>query len=146
MPTGAKLIGGIAFAFLAYFISDLIKPQFPEGTQFGWFSPLNAIVGWLMGWTIMGKGAGETYRKTFGYGLTTLVAITFWCLLVWAGYEMLQNSIRLRYDGPIEALQDMAQIFVEYAQTAGVNGVVWPAVIGALFAAWLTHFFARRSS
>ena len=108
MPTGAKLIGGIAFAFLAYFVSDLIKPLLPEGTQVGWFSPLNAIIGWLMGWTIMGKGAGDSYRKTFGYGLTTLVATAFWCILVWAGYEMLQNSIRLRYDGPIEALQAMA--------------------------------------
>jgi hypothetical protein len=146
MPTGAKLIGGIAFAFLAYFISDLVKPQLPEGTQVSWLSPLNGFIGLLMGWKIMGRGAGKTYRQTFGYGLTTLVATTFWSLLVWSGYAMLQNSIRLRYDGPIEALQDMAQISVDYAKVAGVQEVILPAVVGALFAAWITHFFAKSST
>ncbi len=146
MPTGAKLVGALAFAALAFFISDLIKPLFPEGTQFGWFSPLNAFIGAVMGWRIMGNGVGESYRRTFGYGLTTLAATAFWSLLVWAGHEMLKNSMRLRYDGPVEALQEMAQIFVDYARTAGVGQVIWPAVIGALFAAWLTHFLATRTS
>ena len=27
-----------------------------------------------MGWTILGKGAGRTYRQAYGYGLTTLAA------------------------------------------------------------------------
>ena len=144
MPTGAKLIGALAFAALAYFISDLIKPLLPEGTQLGWFSPLNAFIGAMMGWRIMGKGAGVSYRQTFGYGLTTLFATTFWCLLVWAGHEMLKNSMRLRYDGPMEALQEMAQMFFENASIAAVNEVIWPGVVGALFAAWLTHFFAKQ--
>lgn len=146
MPTGAKLVGALAFAALAYFISDLIKPLLPEGTQLGRFSPLNALIGAAMGWKIMGKGAGESYQRTFGYGLTTLAATAFWCLLVWAGYEMLQNSLRMRYDGPVEALQEMAQLFVDYAKLAAVSQVVWPAIIGALFAAWLTHFFVTRPS
>lgn len=143
MPTGAKLIGAIAFAALAYFVSDLIKPLLPEGSRMGLLSPLNALVGCVMGWTIMGKGAGISYRQTFGYGLTTLIATAFWCLLVWAGYEMLKRSLRLYYDGPVEALQEMAQLFVEYAQLTAVNEVVWPGIVGALFAAWLTHFFAK---
>ena len=146
MPTGAKLIAGLAFAALAFFITDLIKPLLPEGSRLTWFSPLNAFVGFLMGWTIMGKGAGKTYRQAFGYGLTTLFATAFWCLLVWSGYEMLQRSLRLYYDGPVEALQEMAQLFVDYAKLAAVNEVLWPAIIGALFVAWLTEFFARRSS
>lgn len=146
MPTGAKLVGALAFAALAFFISDLIKPLFPEGTRFGWFSPLNALIGAVMGWRIMGKGAGDTYRRTFGFGLTTLAATAFWSLLVWSGNEMLKNSMRLRYDGPVEALQEMAQIFVDYARVAAVSQVVWPAIIGALFAAWLTHFFTTRGS
>lgn len=145
MPTGAKLVAALAFAALAFFLSDLIKPLYPEGTQFGWFSPLNAAIGAVMGWRIMGTGAGDTYRRTFGYGLTTLAATVFWCLLIWSGHEMLINSTRLRYDGPVEALQEMAQIYVDHARTAGVSQVIWPALIGALFAGWLTHFFASRT-
>ena len=146
MPTGGKLIAALAFAALAFFISGLIIPLLPEGTQVGKFGPINALIGAAMGWTIMGKGAGNKLRQSLGYGLTTLAAITFWALIVWAGYEMLQNSIRLRYDGPVEALQDMAQLAIDYAKIAAVQTVVLPAVVGAIFMAWLTDFFARRWS
>ncbi len=94
----------------------------------------------------MGKGAGNSLRQSFGYGLTTLAATIFWALVVWAGYEMLQNSVKLRYDGPIEALQDMAQLAIDYAKLVAVQAVVLPAVIGAIFMAWVTDFFARRWS
>lgn len=146
MPTGGKLIGAIAFAALAYFITDLIKPLLPEGSRMGWFSQVNAVIGMAMGWTIMGKGAGKTYRQAFGYGFTTLAAIVFWALLFWSGYEMIQRSTKLYYDGPVDALQEMAQLFLEYGYLAAVRGVIWPAIVGTVFAAWLAEFFARRWS
>ncbi len=148
MPTGGKLIAAIAFAALAYFISDLIKPLLvdTEGTRVGMLSPINALVGAAMGWTVMGNGAGKTYRQAFGFGLTTLAAIVFWCLLVWAGYKMLLRSIAQRYDGPVHALQGMAELFLDYGRMVAVSEVVIPAIIGALFMAWLTEFFARRWS
>ena len=148
MPTAAKLIGAIAFAGLAYFLGDLIKPLLveSEGTRVRWFSPVNALVGLAMGWTIMGKGAGKTYRQAFGFGLTTLAATVFWCLIVWSGYKMVLRSIAKRYDGPTHALQGMAELFLDYGKLAAVDEVVIPAIVGALFAAWLTEFFARRWS
>ena len=146
MPTGGKLVGAICFAILAYFISDLIKPLLPEGTAVGWFSPVNAVIGMMMGWSIMGRGAGETYRQAFGYGFTTLAGIVFWGLVAWSGYEMLKRSMRLYYDGPVEALQEMAALFVEYGRLAAVQEVIIPAVVGTIFFAWLTEYFARRWS
>ena len=148
MPTGGKLIALIAFAALAYFISDLIKPLLvdTEGTRVGMLSPINALVGAAMGWTIMGKGAGKTYRQAFGYGLTTLAATVFWCLIVWSGYKMLVRSVAQRYDGPVHALQGMAELFLDYGKMAAVNEVIIPAIVGAIFMAWLTEFFARRWS
>lgn len=146
MPTAGKLIGAIVFAALAYFITDLIKPLLPEGSRMGWFSQVNALVGLAMGWTIMGRGAGKTYRQSLGFGLTTLAATVFWCLVVWSGYEMLRRSMRMYYDGPVEALQEMAQLMIDYAKLAAVNEVIIPAIVGALFVSWLTEFFARRWS
>ena len=107
MPTAAKLIGALSFAALAWFVSDLIKPLLPEGTQVGLLSPVNAFFGLLMGWRILGARAGEGIVSSVGYGLTAAVATVFWGLLAWAGYEMIVRSTRLYYDGPIEALQDM---------------------------------------
>lgn len=144
MPTGAKLIGALTFAALAYFLSDLIKPLLPEGTPVGRLSEINAIVGFMMGWKVMGKGAGTTYRQSFGYGFTTMAAIFFWCLLVWSGHEMIKRSMKLYYDGPMEALQEMGQLYVDYAKTAAVQEVLIPAAIGVVFVSWLTEYFARR--
>lgn len=148
MPTGGKLIGAIVFAALAYFISDLIKPLLveTEGTRLGWFSPVNAFIGAIMGWRIMGKGAGNTYRQSFGYGLTTLAAIVFWCLFAWSGYKMILRSMAQRYDGAMHALKGMAEMFLDYGKMAAVGEVILPALIGALFVSWLTEFFARRWS
>ena len=146
MPTGAKLIGALTFAALAYFLSDLIKPLLPEGTNVSRLSEINALVGLMMGWTVMGKGAGHTYRQSLGYGLTTLAATVFWSLLIWSGHEMLQRSIKMYYDGPVEALQEMAQLYVDYARLAAVQEVLLPALVGAIFVSWLTEYFARRWS
>ena len=146
MPTAGKLIAAIAFAALAYFVTDLIKPLLPEGSRVGLFSEGNALIGLLVGWRFMGKGAGKTYRQSLGYGLTSLALIIFWCLMLWSGYEMLRRSTRLYYDGPVEALQDMAFQFLEYGKLAMVQDVVLPAIVGAIFCAWLTEYFARRWS
>ena len=146
MPTGGKLVGAIMFALLAYWLSDLVKPLMSEGAQVGMFSPVNALIGLIMGWTLMGRGAGQSYRTSFGYGLTTLVATAFWSLVFWAGYEMIVRSTRLRYDGPIEAIQDMAEIALEYVWMVAIPELLWPALVGGLFVSWLTEFFARRWS
>jgi len=146
MPTGGKLVAAIAFAALAYFITDLVKPLLPEGSRIGWFSPVNAVIGMVMGWTIMGKGAGNTYRQSVGYGLTTVAATVFWALMCWSGYEMIRRSMRLYYDGPVEAMQEMAQLFLDYGKLAAVHEVIWPVLVGGIFVSWLTEFFARRWS
>lgn len=148
MLTGGKFVAAITFGMLAYFVSDLIKPLLidTEGTRVGLLSPINGLIGFVMGWKVMGRGAGHTYRQAFGYGLTTLAATAFWCLLVWAGYKMLMRSIAKRYDGPVHALQSMAEMFLDFAYRVAANEVIIPAVIGALFMAWVTEFFARRWS
>ena len=146
MPTGGKLIAAIAFAALAYFLSDLVKPLLAdtEGTRVGMLSPVNAFIGWLMGWTIMGKGAGRTYYQSAGYAFTTLAATVFWCLLFWSGHKMLGASMNLRYDGPSEALQQMGVMFFEYLAIIAERSILITAAVGTLFVAWLTEFFARR--
>ncbi|MCU0856746.1 MAG: TrgA family protein [Rhodobacteraceae bacterium] len=145
MPTAGKLIGAILFAALAYFVSDLVKPLLPEGTQVGLMSPINAFFGLVMGWRIMGRGAGNGYVSAMGYGLTTMVATVFWCLLLWGGYEMTRRAMRLYYDGPVEALQEMTILMADYARTAVTDPtVVGAAIAGSLFAAAVTEFFARR--
>ncbi len=146
MPTGGKLVGAILFAVLAWFVSDLVKPLLPEGTPTGMLSPINAFIGLLMGWNLMGKGAGKTYRQSIGYGLTTVAATTFWALLLWGGLKMYDRAVKLWFDGPMQALQKMAEFMLEYALLMNDNQVLGTMIVGGIFGGLLTEFFARRWS
>jgi hypothetical protein len=144
MPTASKLIAALLFGALAFFVSDLIKPLLEEGTQVGWFSLVNPIVGAVMGWRISGARAGYSMRASLGYGITTVAATVFWCLFIWAGYLMVEASMRLRYDGPMDALQDMGAMMIEFAGTMATPTVLGSLLVGALFFGWLTEQVSRR--
>jgi hypothetical protein len=144
MPTAPKLIAALLFGALAFFVSDLIKPLLEEGTQVGLFSLVNTLVGVLMGWRISGARAGYSMQASLGYGITTVAATVFWCLFIWAGYLMVEASTRLRYDGPMEALQDMGAMMIEFARTMATPTVIGSLLVGALFFGWLTEQVSRR--
>lgn len=144
MPTASKLVAALLFGALAFFVSDLVKPLLEEGTQVGLFSLVNTLVGVLMGWRISGARVGYSMQASLGYGITTVAATVFWCLFIWAGYLMVESSMRLRYDGPMEALQDMGAMMIEFAQTMATPTVIGSLVIGGLFFGWLTEQVSRR--
>lgn len=144
MPTASKLVAALLFGALAFFVSDLIKPLLEEGTQTGLFSLVNTLVGVLMGWRISGARVGYSMRASLGYGITTVAATVFWCLFIWAGYLMVEASMRLRYDGPMEALQDMGAMMIEFAQTMATPTVIGSLIVGGLFFGWLTEQVSRR--
>jgi len=146
MPTAPKLMAAILFAALTWFVSDLVKPSLPDGTQMGLLSPINTVIGAFFGWRVMGARAGHSVKASLGYGLTTVAIIVFWCLLVWSAYLMTIQSTRLRYDGPIEALQDMFAMMVQFGQTILTAEIVGSLVVGALVFGWLTEQVARRYS
>jgi len=144
MPTAPKLIATLLFGTLAFYVSDLVKPLLPPGTQFGYFSIVNLLVGALMGWRISGTRAGHSVRASLGYGLTTAAVTVFWCLLIWSGYLMVEASMRLRYDGPFEALQAMGGMMIEFTRTMATGPILGSLLVGSLFFGWLTEQVARR--
>ena len=81
-----------------------------------------------------------------GYGLTAVVATVFWSVLTWAGYEMIKRSMRMYYDGPVEALQEMAGFMVEYTKLIATQEIIGTLVVGGLLVGWATEAAARRWS
>lgn len=141
-----KLIAGIFFAILGYFCADQVRTVLPEGQQIGWLYPIMALIGAYAGWFMSGQRSGDGVYAGLGYGLTSSALIVFWGVLVFSGYKMLQNSIQRRYDGPMDALQDMVTIGAGYIQMIAVAEVIWPLVVGGVFGGWLTEWVARRWS
>lgn len=147
MPTAGKLIGAVLFAALAYYVSEQIKLNLPsEGAGARMFSQVNALFGAVMGWRIMGRNAGQGFVAATGFGLTTIFAITFWCILIWSAYEMIRRAVRGRFDGPVEALFGMANLMVEYSTLIVTPAVVGSAVIGSFVCAMVTEYFSHRWS
>ena len=146
MPTAAKLVAAICLAALGWVVADLIKPMLPEGTQVGLFSPITAGWGLVVGWTFAGKRLGDGTGTPIGIGIAAVVSQVFWVVLSFAGYEMIRLSTRLRYDGPVEALQDMFQIGIEYLWLAATPQVIGTVLVGGVVAGVVTGFAARRWS
>lgn len=144
MPTVPKVIAALFFAALGYFCGDLVKPLLPEGTRTGMLNETLAAIGFAMGWVMSGARAGDGIRAGFGYGLTTAALLTFWGIFFFAGYEALQMSLNRRFHGPIEAIQGMVEIGLEYAVLIATPSIIGSLVLGGLFGGWLTEWSAKR--
>ncbi|MEO1238270.1 MAG: TrgA family protein [Pseudomonadota bacterium] len=144
MPTGAKIIAALSFAALCWLVSGLIPPLLPEGTPTPYLQPVNAFVGFVMGWRILGGNAGRGIVQSIGHASTATVASIFWCLLIWSGELMLTRSMRLLYNGPIEALQDMAVEAIEYIKLIATPEILIALLVGTFVTAFLTEGAAKR--
>jgi hypothetical protein len=145
MPTAAKLFGAIAFTFVAFLAAEVLKPAFPEGMSFGYFSAICAAIGLLCGWMVMGANAGRGGTKAVGTGLRTSVTIVFWAMLGFAIREMLIRSTDRRYNGVTEAVVGTFEIIIEYARTlvSSPSALIVLAVGGAL-GGLLSNWAAER--
>lgn len=147
MPTAAKLLAALGFALVAFFASELYKPLLPEGTQVGMMSPLNTLIGAFCGWFVMGRLAGRGNVAAVGSGIRTVVVILFYVLVLWSGVEMLDRSVSLHYEGPVEALTAMMDLIAEYVllmiSTPDVPIVL---LVGGVLAALLAEWGSERWS
>lgn len=144
MPTAAKLFAAVAFAAVAFFAAEAIKPLMPEGTQFGLFSPICALVGALCGWIVMGPLAGRGYYAAAGSGLRTSITVVFWCLVIFALEEMVQESMRLRYDGPMDALVGAFEIAARHVKTMAAVDVLGILLVGGILAGVFAEWGSKR--
>ena len=144
MPTAAKAIAALCLAALGYLSSELVKTLLPEITNFGRFSEFNALLGLLIGWVVVGRRAGRGTKDAVANGLTGVVALIFWSLFLFSGYEMIQLSLDRRFDGPIEAFAAIFEIGIEYGSILVNPMMIIVFLMGALITGYLSEFVARR--
>lgn len=146
-PTAAKLTAGLMFAGLAFFVSGLVIPNIPYGDSIPvTFGLTNAAVGFVLGWRVMGRRAGDGYGFAVAYGVTAAVAVLFWVLLGWAGHEMIERSLDLYYDDPVEALEEMVRLMLDFAAYLPGNGVLPALAVGAVFCGLVTEWVALKTA
>lgn len=144
MPTAAKLAASVLFALVAALGAQAVKPQFSPGTQFGNFVWICAGIGVLVGWRVMGPRVGRGLATAAGSGIATSFVVVFWCLFVFATNEMVQRSIKGRYDGPFDAVIKGFGIAAEYAVILVHPTVLGIVLIGGMASGMAVEWVSRR--
>lgn len=114
MPTAAKMIAAIILAIIGYMTAEATRPLLPDGMATGWLNRVVIVIPAICGWRVIGRMVGRGYNVAFSMGLYAVTVSVFFVLLTFAIAEMLSRSMRKLYDGPMEAIVRMFEIFVEY--------------------------------
>ena len=144
MPTAGRLAGGVIFGLFGWYFAGLTIPFFPEARPPDWWTPTVVLVGLYLGWKVCGNRAGRGYNTAIGVGLTTGAAIGFSLLFILGSVQMVKNSMRLRYDGPTEAVVDTFRLMMEFAEEFYSIELILTLAIGGIVCAWITEFFGQR--
>jgi len=144
MPTGARLTAALCLALLAFILTWQIMPLMPEGTNFGYFIPLNISLGLVIGWVVMGKRAGRGTVPAINNGIGGVAVLLFWGLFIQGGYEMFRLAMRNRYGGPFDALSAIFTIGLDYAIVIFVPEIIVTVLVGAVVSGLATESAWRR--
>lgn len=144
MPTAAKLLSALILAAVGWMCGELVKPLMPEGRDLSYLSPTTAAVGFLVGWFYLGPRADRGLGTTGANAGTTLFVQVFMTLFTFAFAKMIGNSLRKRYDGPIDALQDIFIIGFEMAIEYTTAEIAAVAILGVFIASSSAFYAARK--
>lgn len=144
MPTGAKAMAAVSFAIVGWMIADAYVPNMPEAETLGFFREMVAVVGAVVGYRVMGNSVGKGYAEAVGSGWKTVIVLVFFALLLFGIYEMLQLSVKMRYDGPMEAIIDVFQRMIDRSEALLSLSVLAVMAIGGGVAGILTENANRR--
>ena len=144
MPTGSKLIGAICLAILAALVAEMVKPLFPEGTPFGYFTYVSFGLGLIVGWKSLGTRAGKGTTEAINNGITSVVVLVFFALFVFGSYEMLMQALGRRYTEPMEALRGILEIGMFYGSYLLNVQIIATLVVGAVISGLVTEYAYRH--
>ena len=140
MPTIPRLIAAVIFAATAYAAGEYYKLGMTEGVKYGLYSAINAFIGLLCGWLVMGKLTGKGYSAAVGSGLRTSVTITVWALLVFGTVLMVRKAFRKTYKSPLEAIVDIFALMLEHSvlllSIPVLSALVLGGIVGGLASEW----------
>jgi len=144
MPTAAKAVGAISFAIVGWLMANAFVPGMPDAAAAGNIREGGMIVGLFVGWMVMGNSVGHKYIDAIGYGWKTVIVLAFFSLLFLGLFQMLKQSTRMVYDGPIDAILDIFAGMFDRAKQAVTAKVVITMVIGGAIAGFVTESANRR--
>jgi len=146
MPTASKLVAAVAYALLGFLAAQTFVKYLPVGTPLGYFREITAAIGFITGWLVMGKLTRKGYREAINTGLVTALILVFWALLAFSLYFMIKKSMRMMYDGPMEAVLGVFQLMFDYGKMLLVPDMLGVILVGGIVAGLITEWAGKRWS
>ncbi|MFN7224103.1 MAG: TrgA family protein [Paracoccaceae bacterium] len=146
MPTAAKLVSAIIFAFVAFLAAHLYGLSIPGGRPVGVVREVSAVVGVLCGWFIMGPFAHRARGRVeaMGTGIRTSFTMVVCVLLIFACVEVLDRAIKGRYDNPLDALLGVFERAFVLAPPLARPDILGVLLLGGLLGGALAHWTSQR--
>jgi hypothetical protein len=144
MPTGSKLMAAISFAVVGWVLANYYAMNMPDASAAGPIREVAALVGAIVGWKVMGPSVGKGYVEAAGAGIKTAVVLAICALFLLALSEMLSNSVKMRYDGALDAFLDVLQTMVKRSEALLSLGVAGTILFGGIVGGLLTENAGRR--
>jgi hypothetical protein len=144
MPTGAKLVAAISFAVVGWVLANYYSVNMPDASAAGPIREGAAVVGAIVGWMVMGPSVGKGYVEAAGSGIKTAVVLAVVALFFLALREMLDNSVKLRYDGALDAILDVFQTMAKRSEALLSLGVFGTILLGGIIGGLLSENAGRR--
>jgi hypothetical protein len=144
MPTGAKLMAAISFAVVGWVMANYYAMNMPDAAAAGPMREAAALVGAIIGWRVMGPSVGRGYVEAAGSGIKTAVVLAVAALFLLALREMLDNSVKMRYDGAMDAILDVFQTMAKRSEALLSLGVFGTILFGGIIAGLLSENAGRR--
>jgi hypothetical protein len=144
MPTAGRLAGAIIFGLFGWYIAGVGVRFFPNEIAPDFWIPTAAVISLLIGWRVCGARAGRGYNPAIGIGLTASAAMAFCLVFALAFMQMIDNAMRLRYNGPMDAVVNIFIEMLEYGQYFADIQLIGTLFVGGVVCAWITEFFGQR--
>lgn len=144
MPTAAKLFAALALAAAGFFTGALVLPYLPAVAQSGMLPVVAGCFGLILGWRVIGRAVGKGMWMTAQAGMRASVYMVILVLFFLGLVQMIRLSVRMRYDGPMDALTDIVSQGIEFGIAALKPDVIIVLLVGGALAGVLSEWAHRR--
>jgi len=144
MPSAIRLAGLVIFALMAWVVSEQIAAVLPEGATDSTFPKFNALLGGVLGWVFMNPRVAERASGPIGAGITAVVAILIWGLMLHSIREMIKLALRKHYDGPVEAVIGVFQLMIDYGFQIATPTIIITVLLFGIVGGLICSGVAKR--
>jgi len=144
MPTIPKLFGSVGMALTGFATVIQLAPHLTAEVKTGGLMLMAACFGVLIGWRVLGRESRGTQSQVVAVGFRAAFFLGIWTLLFLGSVQMLEKALRMRYDGPMEAVGDVLAQGLEVGYMVLQLDVIAVLFIGGALSAIATGWAARR--